>query len=91
MSWVRVLILNLARLPIYGHQISKAFGAFGKPISPGTLYPMLHAMERDGLLNVKLTTCKGRVRKYYDITSEGLRVWDAAVHDMRRILQRVSA
>ncbi len=43
----------------------------GYRLSPGTLYPMLHKMERDGYL-VSRQEREGRtVRKLYTITSKG--------------------
>ncbi len=43
----------------------------GYRIGPGTLYPLLHGMERSGLLKSVLKNVGGRSRRIYKITSAG--------------------
>jgi PadR family transcriptional regulator PadR len=43
----------------------------GYRIGPGTLYPLLHGMERDGLLKSELKNITGRRRRLYKITTAG--------------------
>ncbi len=43
----------------------------GYRISPGTLYPMLHSMEKKGYLAREERVVEGRVRKYYTATAAG--------------------
>ena len=43
----------------------------GYRVGPGTLYPMLHGMERRGLLRSELRTVEGRSRRVYKITASG--------------------
>jgi DNA-binding PadR family transcriptional regulator len=43
----------------------------GYNMSPGTLYPLLHSMEKDGLLNSEERNVNGKIRKYYKITPLG--------------------
>jgi len=43
----------------------------GYNISSGTLYPILHSMESDGILNSEEKTVEGKVRKYYSLTAKG--------------------
>jgi len=43
----------------------------GYRIGPGTLYPLLHGLERGGLLKSSLKTVAGRKRRVYKITSFG--------------------
>ena len=41
----------------------------------GTLYPILHSLERDGAVkSYEKAAPTGRLRKYYHITSRGLRL-----------------
>jgi len=47
-------------------------------MSPGTLYPLLHSMESSGLLEMEEKTVKGKIRKYYKITSLGADVLEEA-------------
>ena len=46
----------------------------GYRISPGTLYPILHELERDGALKVEDRIVEGKVRKIYRITPPGREV-----------------
>ncbi len=43
----------------------------GYRIGPGTLYPLLHGMERSGLLKTVSATSGGRARRIYRITPAG--------------------
>lgn len=69
---VKIFILHQAgQGPVYGNKLSKALHALGYQISPGSLYPLLHALENSGLLHSRLRVFKGRLRKYYQLTEEG--------------------
>jgi DNA-binding PadR family transcriptional regulator len=46
-------------------------GRHGYRISPGTLYPMLHAMERKGYLRSSLRGTGRRARRLYRATGKG--------------------
>src|SRR5215207_5846901 len=59
----------------------------GYDISPGTLYPTLHRMEKDGLLASSQRTVDGRVIRLYTATAEGRTVLD----DTRRALQELAS
>lgn len=56
----------------YGYKIIKDL----KPVvelSESTLYTILKRLEEDKMLVVKTTVFEGRLRKYYHITSKGLK------------------
>ena len=57
--------------PVYGEALSKSLRRLGYHISPGSLYPLLHSLEREKLLRCRIQVTKGRVRKYYELTSKG--------------------
>jgi PadR family transcriptional regulator PadR len=72
----RVLILAmLAEQPMYGYQIAKELKRRSKgyfAFKEGTLYPALHAMEREGLLSSEWQVVdKGPSRKYYHLKENG--------------------
>ena len=56
---------------VYGVSLSKALHTLGYDISPGSLYPLLHSLERKRLLRCRMHEVGGRVRKYYELTDEG--------------------
>jgi PadR family transcriptional regulator PadR len=69
---VKIFILHQASLgPIYGNKLGKALHALGYQISPGSLYPLLHALEKSALLTSRIRVAKGRMRKYYELSAEG--------------------
>jgi len=57
--------------PVYGGSLSKSLRTLGYEISPGSLYPLLHALQEEKLLSCHTREVKGRVRKYYELTAEG--------------------
>lgn len=59
---------------IYGAWMMEELRSHGYSISPGTLYPILHEMERDGALSCSLINVRGRIRKVYNATSRGEQV-----------------
>ncbi|WP_260673981.1 PadR family transcriptional regulator [Comamonas aquatica] len=65
------MLHHAAEQEIYGQWMIDELAHHGYRLSPGTLYPMLHKMERDGYL-VSRQEREGRtVRKLYTITSKG--------------------
>ncbi len=71
-----VMILRLlAEKPMYGYQIVKELQARSNGffnLEQGTLYPALHRLEKDGLVESKWEVVEdGPSRKYYYITSGG--------------------
>jgi len=50
----------------------------GYRIGPGTLYPLLHGLERSGLLKSVLKNVAGHSRRVYKITAAGRKALDKA-------------
>ena len=50
----------------------------GYRIGPGTLYPLLHGLERAGLLRSAFDRVQGRRRRLYRITPAGKRALEKA-------------
>lgn len=61
----------------------------GHRISPGTLYPTLHAMEREGLLDSRKEVVDGRARRVYRATREGRKVLERTRHALRELAGEV--
>jgi DNA-binding PadR family transcriptional regulator len=69
---MRVHILYHAKKePFFGLWMIEELKSHGYNISSGTLYPILHSMESDGILNSEEKTVEGKVRKYYSLTAKG--------------------
>ena len=71
-GFIRLHLLHHAgEHEIYGQWIIEELARHGYRLSPGTLYPMLHAMERKGYLSSREQR-KGRsVRRLYRATKPG--------------------
>jgi PadR family transcriptional regulator PadR len=65
------ILYHASRGPIYGVEMLDELGRHGYRLSPGTLYPTLHRLEREGYLSVQKRVVGGKVRKYYTITEQG--------------------
>jgi DNA-binding PadR family transcriptional regulator len=69
---VRLHILHHANVePLHGAWLAEELAGHGYKISPGTLYPMLHRMQKDGLLASRQEVVDGRARRVYEITDKG--------------------
>lgn len=64
--------------PIFGLAMMEELRRHGYRIGPGTLYPLLHGMERGGLLKSRLKNVDGRRRRVYTITASGRRALNHA-------------
>jgi DNA-binding PadR family transcriptional regulator len=72
LAFVRVHLLHhAAQAPIYGLEMIEELGRQGYEIGPGTLYPVLHELERAGYLACRSSAVTGKVRKYYTATPAG--------------------
>ncbi|KLA27060.1 PadR family transcriptional regulator [Bacillus cereus] len=72
LGFIQIHILHHAKEhPIFGAWMLEELREHGYTISPGTLYPILHAMESDGLLNKEDRNVSGKIRKYYTATEKG--------------------
>ena len=72
---VRLHVLHHAALgAVSGAWMSEELRRHGHRISPGTLYPLLHDLEHQGLLVSSQRTEGGRVLRYYEATDAGRRV-----------------
>ncbi|KMY52730.1 PadR family transcriptional regulator [Bacillus sp. FJAT-27231] len=72
LGFIHIHILHHAKeQPIFGAWMVEELRDHGYSISPGTLYPILHSMERDGLLTRKDQLAEGKIRKYYTTTEKG--------------------
>jgi PadR family transcriptional regulator, regulatory protein PadR len=69
---VRLRILHAATLgPVSGVELVHTLDSAGHHLGPGTLYPLLHDMEKAGWLKSKGKTVKGKRRRYYHATKKG--------------------
>ena len=73
-----MLVLALLKeREMYGYQIIEELERRSEQVfqmKEGTLYPILHGLEKDGLVTAREQAApSGRIRRYYHITEAGLR------------------
>jgi len=69
---VRLHILHHANHgPVFGLGITEELRHHGYSISAGTLYPMLHGLEKKGYLKSRQERNGRSVRRLYEITKKG--------------------
>ncbi|WP_243269994.1 PadR family transcriptional regulator [Thermanaerosceptrum fracticalcis] len=72
LGFIKIHILHHAEQePVYGSYLIQELAHHGYEISPGTLYPTLHSLEKNGYLVKEDRVVDGKVRKYYSITDKG--------------------
>lgn len=72
------VLVHASHEPIFGLAMMEELAHHGYRIGPGTLYPLLHGMERSGLLKSVLKNVGGRSRRIYKITAAGKKALDKA-------------
>ena len=72
----------------YGMAILKEMRKVGFELSPGTLYPTLAKLEREGDITWRRQVVAGRVRKTYRLTAKGRKELEE-VKERLRVLVRL--
>ncbi|MFP6731274.1 MAG: helix-turn-helix transcriptional regulator [Alphaproteobacteria bacterium] len=65
------ILHHAAEQEVCGVWVMQELRRHGYEISPGTLYPMLHGLERKGYLHSTKERVGKTMRRLYSITSEG--------------------
>lgn len=98
-SNIAMLVLSLLNEePMYGYRIIKELDARSQKhfqLKEGSLYPILHQMEKDGLVTTKWRRQCGKPdRRYYHITRKGSKAFaeargefEARVKAMRLVME----
>ncbi|MBL8794629.1 MAG: helix-turn-helix transcriptional regulator [Planctomycetia bacterium] len=83
---IRLHILHHAvREPVFGLWIIEELARHGYKLSAGTLYPMLHGLERKGYLRSAVKRTGGQARRYYRATAAGRKALRAAREKVREL------
>jgi DNA-binding PadR family transcriptional regulator len=72
------VLLHARQEPIFGLAMKEELEHHGYRIGPGTLYPLLHGLERAGMLKSLPGNAGGRARRLYKITAAGRRALEKA-------------
>ncbi len=74
---------------MYGYEITQKVKELTKgklKITEGALYPSLHKLEADGILEVEVVKVDNRLRKYYRLTRKGTRETAAKLSELEEFL-----
>ena len=83
---IRLHVLHhAAQGPIFGMEMIEELGRHGYRLSPGTLYPLLHDLQRKGHLVATEQREGSRVRKFYRATPQGVDALAAAKLQVREL------
>lgn len=89
-GFIRLHILHhSAKDAVYGSEIVEELNRHGYRLSQGTLYPTLHALERQGYLRCRPRLIAGRWRRYYEATLAGRRVLASARQKLQELVSEV--
>ncbi len=90
LGFIKIHIMyHASKEPIFGVEIAEELARHGYSISPGTLYPVLHRLEKEGYLESSSKVVNGRVRRYYQATTEGKLVMAQSKKKIRELVTEV--
>ena len=79
---------------MYGYEITQKVKELTKgdlKITEGALYPSLHKLEADGLLDVEVVKIGNRMRKYYKLTEAGTRETVSKLAELESYIRNMRA
>lgn len=93
---VTLMVLSvLEKQDLYGYQMIRyleglSYGVF--QFNEGTLYPVLHALEKDGMVTSYWDAVEdSRMRKYYHITDKGIKLLNDSKKEWEEYVGAVNA
>lgn len=78
---------------LYGYEINKLVGELTKDqiqLTDGALYPMLHKLEKDGLVSTEIKNVGNRTRKYYRLTQVGQTESSEKISELLQFMKTIS-
>ena len=74
---------------VYGLEIIEEMRGLGFTLSPGTLYPTLHALLEERDVTVKNRTVNGKLRKVYRATRKGRKEAEEVIGRLSFLIRKV--
>ncbi|WP_042222346.1 PadR family transcriptional regulator [Oceanobacillus manasiensis] len=87
---ITIGVLSQLSEPQYGYSLVTMLGKNGIRVEPGTLYPLLRRLEKQGLLDSKWDTNEARPRKYYLLSKTGKEVFELLVGEWKNIVNSLN-
>ena len=86
---ITLCVLSRLNEPRYGYALVETLEHSGMRIEPGTLYPLLRRLEKQGLLESEWVTSGSKPRKYYALSDMGRDVYCALTEEWRSLRQTI--
>ncbi len=74
---------------VHGTALMTELARHGHRLGPGTLYPLLHRLERSGLLTSRSVVVDGHRRRVYTATAAGRRAYRRCQSAVRELADEV--
>jgi DNA-binding PadR family transcriptional regulator len=85
-----IAVLSKLNEPQYGYSLVSILEEKGIPVDPGTLYPLLRRLEKQGLLESKWDTNEARPRKYYLQSPDGKEAYQRLHQEWQSIVESMA-
>jgi PadR family transcriptional regulator PadR len=83
------ILFHASKGAVYGVALMDELRHHGYKIGPGTLYPILHALENEELLKSDRQNINGKVRRYYHITQKGIQSFSEARVKVKELINEI--
>jgi len=87
-----ILKLLASHGKMYGYEITQRVKLLSDEkilIKEGSLYPALHKLKDDGLVQAEKETIDNRVRKYYSLTTKGQELAESKVSELNQFIATI--
>ena len=87
---ITLCVLSQLTEPKYGYALVETLGQKGMRVEPGTLYPLLRRLEKQGLLKSEWETTGSKPRKYYVLSDMGEQVYLALTAEWGQMSETIN-
>jgi PadR family transcriptional regulator PadR len=88
---VRLHVLyHATREPVFGFGMIEELNRHGYKLGPGTMYPLLHGMEKRGWLKSVKQNAGGRIRRVYLATRTGRQALKIGQDRVRELFEELT-
>ena len=84
------VLYHASREPVFGLAMIKELNRHGYKLGPGTMYPLLHGMEKRGWLKSSKERVAGRSRRVYVATGAGRQTLKSGQERVRELFQELT-
>ncbi len=87
---ITISVLSQLMSPKYGYSLVESLEAKGVRVEPGTLYPLLRRLEKQGLLTSEWKTTGPKPRKYYVLSDNGKNIYRQMCEEWKEMTQSLN-